>query len=353
MPIRVRRAAGLTALGTSLGAWLFGSGPEAYAHGIGESAAGRTVLEFIPLGMEHMLLGWDHLVFIAGVLLLSDGLRTAAKLITLFVAGHSLTLLVATLAGWQIDATLVDVVIALSLVYVGIEGLSEKQKADWRRIGAIVFAFGLVHGLGLSTRLQDLDIPEDNLLWRVLSFNLGVEIGQLSALALFVAIGIWFDAHSRDDEQRLRVTRAGFFTVLAAGLIGAAVLSFPGEDQGDSGTAAEGCSEEQTEPPPFVAGAGHPDKNFYSPREDAPEADLDHVIGDGLVVVRYRNDLAEPDVRRLSHIVAAEQFVIAAPDTELAGDLRATTFETTLVCESFNQDELAGFIDDWLAQFAS
>ena len=74
------------------------------------------MLEFVPLGIEHMLLGWDHLLFITGVVVLSGNLRRAAKLITLFVAVHSLTLLVATLAGWKLDATLVDVVIALSLV---------------------------------------------------------------------------------------------------------------------------------------------------------------------------------------------------------------------------------------------
>jgi len=98
----------------------------ANAHGIGEDAAGRSTIEYIPLGMEHMLLGWDHLVFIAGVLLLATGLKEAAKLISLFVLGHSITLIAATLAGWQLDATAVDVVIALSLVYVGVQGMAGK-----------------------------------------------------------------------------------------------------------------------------------------------------------------------------------------------------------------------------------
>jgi len=83
--------------------------------------------------------------------------------ISVCVAGHSLTLLAATLAGWQISATLVDVVIALSVVFVGVMGVRQGPR-DWRLIGAAVFGFGLIHGLGLSTRLQHLGLPEDGLL---------------------------------------------------------------------------------------------------------------------------------------------------------------------------------------------
>jgi hypothetical protein len=104
------------------------------------------------------------------------------------VAGHSITLLIATLAGWQLDPTLVDVVIALSVVYVGVRGVAGGP-ANLRRDGAIVFAFGLVHGLGLSTRLQDLGLPDDGLAVRVLLFNVGVEIGQLTAIAIIVGLG--------------------------------------------------------------------------------------------------------------------------------------------------------------------
>ncbi|WP_309235798.1 HupE/UreJ family protein [Amycolatopsis sp. SID8362] len=144
------------------------SPPAASAHGISGSAADKNTLEFIPLGIEHMLLGWDHLLFIAGIVLLAGELRRAAKLISVFVLGHSTTLIAGTLAGWRVDATVVDIVIALSLVFVGVVG--------WFGLG--VFAFGLVHGLGLSTRLQDLGLPEDGLFGRVIAFNVGVEIGQ-------------------------------------------------------------------------------------------------------------------------------------------------------------------------------
>ena len=83
----------------------------------------RPVLEYVWIGFWHMVGGWDHLLFILGVVLIAGAIKPAAKLISLFVLGHSLTLIVATVAGWQVDATVVDVVIALSLVYVGVQGL--------------------------------------------------------------------------------------------------------------------------------------------------------------------------------------------------------------------------------------
>src|ERR687893_886488 len=96
----------------------------AWAHALfGDNDPNRPLIEYIPLGFWHMVAGWDHLLFITGVVLLAGNVRTAAKLITLFVAGHSLTLLVATLAGWQLNATAVDIVIAASLVFIAIVGL--------------------------------------------------------------------------------------------------------------------------------------------------------------------------------------------------------------------------------------
>ena len=111
------------------------------AHGIGDSAGDKSVLQFVPLGIEHMLLDWDHLLFILGVVLLSGNLGRAAKLISVFVVGHSLTLLIATIAGWQLNATFVDVVIALSLVYVGIQGIRATRGAEDRG-GPPIFAAG-------------------------------------------------------------------------------------------------------------------------------------------------------------------------------------------------------------------
>jgi len=162
----------------------------ALAHGLsGGYDPSRPVPDCLWLGFCHMVAGWDHLLFIAGVVLLSETVRTAAKLISLFALGHSLTLLTATLAGWRLDPTFVDAVIALSLVYVGVQGLRGRPE-NARVLAAIVFGFGLVHGLGLSTRLQDLGLPDGGLVIRVVLFNVGVEVGQHVALAVVVGVGM-------------------------------------------------------------------------------------------------------------------------------------------------------------------
>src|SRR5215216_5008006 len=185
----------------------------------------RPLLEYVWIGFWHMVGGWDHLLFILGVVLLAGSWRSAAKLISLFVAGHSLTLLVATLAGWKLNPTLVDVLIALSLVYVGVQGLRGRPERLWV-MGAIVFAFGLAHGLGLSTRLQDLGLPEDGVVVRVLVFNAGVEIGQLTALAVIVGLGT-FAVHRL--ALRPREARLAYGMRVATGLLAAAVMSFPSQ----------------------------------------------------------------------------------------------------------------------------
>lgn len=192
----------------------------AQAHGIADSAKDKSVGEFVPLGIEHMLTGLDHLLFIAGVVLLAGTAGRAAKLISRFVLGHSITLLVATLSGWQINATFVDVVIALSVAYVGILNLRSGEP-DWRLVGTAVFAFGLVHGLGLSTRLQHLGLPEDGLFWRVIAFNVGVEIGQLIAIAAVVALG----ALVLRRIPRRRLQRAGALAITASGTLAALGLT--------------------------------------------------------------------------------------------------------------------------------
>lgn len=323
---------------------------DAAAHGIGDSTAGRTILEFIPLGIEHMLLGWDHLLFIAGVVLLAGSVGRAAKLISLFVAGHSLTLIVATLAGWQVDATLVDAAIALSVAYVGVQGLRGRP-TRWAAVGAIVFGFGLVHGLGLSTRLQDLGIPDDDLLWRVLAFNLGVEIGQLWALGVIFGLGLLI---RRSFEPNPEHVRLAFALLMATGLIAAAVLSFPSEEQldGSSAIAAKaGCDESPAEPPSVSAAGGHPAKQFFGPNEAIPEEDLDHVIGDGYVIVRYGADLPASDRAEISRwLTETGGLIVAAPDPELRRGLTATTASTRLACESFDLAVVSDFNERWVAE---
>jgi hydrogenase/urease accessory protein HupE len=196
-----------------------------FAHALfADNNPNRPVLEYVWIGFLHMVGGWDHLLFIAGVVLLAGGLRTAAKLVSVFVAGHSLTLLIATLAGWQLNAELVDAVIALSLVYVGVLGLRRGRTGnDLQLVAAGVFAFGLVHGLGLSTRLQHLGLPEEGLVERIVLFNVGVEIGQVSALAAMVGIGTLIARRLPNPRELRRYT---FGALTASGLLAAATL-FP------------------------------------------------------------------------------------------------------------------------------
>src|SRR5829696_2686303 len=260
-------------LGVSMSLLLPAAG---FAHALfGDSDPNRPVASYLWLGFLHMVGGWDHLLFISGVVLLAGGLRPAAKLISLFVAGHSLTLLVATLAGWKVNAT-----------YVGVQGLRGRPQ-DLRLVGAPVFAFGLVHGLGLSTRLQDLGLPDGGLVVRIVLFNIGVELGQLLALAVMVGIGVLVVRRLRQPAD---ARRPAFAMLTVAGLVAAAVISFPA---GEAETVARGsaCVERQVQPPQSLAG-GHPPKRFYGPSESAPAQDLAHVVGDGIVVVRYRPDLA-------------------------------------------------------------
>ena len=319
-----------------------------FAHGLaGGYDPGRAVIDYVWLGFWHMLAGWDHLLFIAGVLLLAGNVRTAAKLISLFVLGHSITLLTATLAGWRLDPALVDAVIALSLVWVGVQGIRGRP-ADLRVAGAIVLAFGLVHGLGLSTRLQDLGLPDSGVAVRVILFNVGVEIGQLVALTIMVGVGTLL---ARRLSRRGEVTRYAFTALAVAGLIAAAAISFQGgEDQAAQVAQRGTCIERTSAMPPFMGG-DHPAKSFYGPGETAPVEDLTHVLGDGLVIVRYRPDLARQHVAALERFTRSgrQRYVIAAPDPDLRQPLRALTAERALSCRTVDTTALGRFRDEWLA----
>jgi len=189
-----------------------------------------------------MLAGWDHLLFVGGILLLAAEMRRAAKLISLFALGHSVTLFTATVADWHVNPVLVDIVVALSLVFVGVIGLRGRPK-KWAWFAAAVFAFGLVHGLGLSTRLQEVGLPAEGMIPRVLAFNVGVEIGQLLAVVAMFMIGDVLRHH----VPRLRDVRLSHATLIAAGVVAAAVLAISsGPDGLRPVQAATGQSEAVT-----------------------------------------------------------------------------------------------------------
>lgn len=135
-----------------------------------------------------MVSGYDHLLYLAGVIFFLFRLREVAVFVSLFALGHSITLLTGALAGWQVNPNLVDAVIGLSVAYKAFENLGGFKAffRVWLDTRAAVFIFGLAHGLGLSAKLQDLHIDQEGLVANMISFNIGVEAGQLIALYFLV-----------------------------------------------------------------------------------------------------------------------------------------------------------------------
>lgn len=150
---------------------------------------GVAVGPFVYLGAKHMVTGYDHLLFLVGVVFFLYRLQDVLLYVSLFTLGHSLTLIGGVLGGVAIDPFLVDAVIGLSVVYKGFENIG-----GFRALGLApdtrwaVLIFGLFHGLGLATRLQDIAVPGEGLLANLLSFNLGVEAGQALALCVVLAL---------------------------------------------------------------------------------------------------------------------------------------------------------------------
>ena len=168
---------------------------QALGHGMSE-AEKQTIIEggnlhYIWIGATHMLSGYDHLAFVFGIIFFLTQFKEIVKYITVFTVGHSITLIIATFSAIQVDYFLVDAVIALSVCYVAFHNLDGFKK--WLNVKApnmivMIFSLGLIHGLGLSTRLQQLPLSEDYLLMNIISFNVGIEIGQISALAVMLIL---------------------------------------------------------------------------------------------------------------------------------------------------------------------
>lgn len=148
------------------------------------------LLAYIQVGATHMLTGYDHLLFLAGVIFYLSGFKDILKFITVFTIGHCITLVGATYAGITANEHLVDAVIALSVLYKGFENLGgfEKLKVKSPHLLLMVGLFGLIHGFGLSARLQSFDMGYEQFLAKILCFNIGVEIGQVLALIPIIFI---------------------------------------------------------------------------------------------------------------------------------------------------------------------
>ncbi len=187
----------MKAICLSLLSFLFGS--NAFAHSMSEADKATALeagnWEYLELGASHMITGYDHLLFLIGVIFFLTRFKDIVKFVTAFTIGHSITLIFATLYHIQANYFLVDAVIALTVMYKGFDNLDGfKKYLDVKapNLAWMVFAFGLVHGFGLSTRLQMLPLAEEGLVLRILSFNLGVELGQIAALSIMLfALSGW------------------------------------------------------------------------------------------------------------------------------------------------------------------
>src|SRR5947207_9180368 len=145
-----------------------------------QSNTGSAIGPFLYLGAKHMVTGYDHLLFLLGVIFFLYKLTDIVRYVTLFTIGHSLTLLVGVLGGFHANPYIIDAIIGLSVVYKAFDNMGGFQRLlgfqpDTR---AAVLVFGLFHGFGLATKLQELALDKNGLVANIVSFNVGVEIGQ-------------------------------------------------------------------------------------------------------------------------------------------------------------------------------
>lgn len=168
---------------------------------------------FIPSGIEHILIGPDHILFLVGLLLLGGSWKALVRIVTAFTIGHSITLSLAALEIVMPPARLVEPAIALSIVFVGADNLVRGTGRDVRAWIALVF--GLVHGFGFASVLREFGLPREALGWSLFSFNVGVEIGQLSIV--LVVASLLAAVRRRSEPLGMQVARAGSLVVIVAG----------------------------------------------------------------------------------------------------------------------------------------
>jgi hydrogenase/urease accessory protein HupE len=168
---------------------------------------------FVRSGIQHILIGPDHLLFLVGLLLLGGSIRQLAIVVSAFTVAHSITLTLAALNMVNPPARIIEPAIALSIVYVGADNLMVRDGRDLR--AWIAFAFGFIHGFGFANVLREMDLPRTALGWSLFSFNLGVEIGQL--IVVVAVASILSALRSRSEVAGRRLAFAGSIAVIAAG----------------------------------------------------------------------------------------------------------------------------------------
>ncbi|OAO04852.1 hypothetical protein A8B75_06840 [Sphingomonadales bacterium EhC05] len=197
---------------------------EAWAHNVAEGdkgyiqeSSGVLFWPFVYLGAKHMVTGYDHLLFLFGVIFFLYRMKDIGIYVTLFAIGHSTTLLFGVLTGISANAYIIDAIIGLSVVYKALDNLGAFQR--WfgfqPNTKAATLIFGFFHGFGLATKILEFEIAEDGLIVNLIAFNIGVELGQLLALAaILILMGFW-----RKTESFMRHAFAANTVLMAAGFM--------------------------------------------------------------------------------------------------------------------------------------
>lgn len=182
--------------------------------GHGELGGWQTFVEYIPVGFDHILpKGLDHILFVLGLFFLSTRFGPLIWQVSAFTVAHTVTLALGALGVVSIPGTIVEPLIAASIVFVAVENLFAKGLNPWRPV--VIFGFGLLHGLGFASVLGEFGLPTGQFIPALIGFNVGVEIGQLTVIALaFLAVGFWF---GQKDWYRARISMPASAVIAAVG----------------------------------------------------------------------------------------------------------------------------------------
>ncbi|MFN0107941.1 MAG: HupE/UreJ family protein [Blastocatellia bacterium] len=199
-------------------------GVTAYAHGVAEGDKGYIqeitgvhIVPFIYLGAKHMFTGYDHILFLLAVIFFLYKLKDIAVYVSLFAVGHSTTMLLGVYFSTGVNGYLIDAIIGLSVAYKALDnlGMFKRWFGFQPNTKVATLIFGLFHGLGLATKIQDYEVSKNGLLANLLAFNVGVEIGQLLALAaILIVMGYW-----RRSNSFYRYATMANVAIFLAGLV--------------------------------------------------------------------------------------------------------------------------------------
>jgi len=207
-----------------IGLLLLGTSIDGLAHGVDDNTRvfleeneGVQFIPFIYIGAKHMFTGYDHILFLVGVIFFLYRSRDVLLYVSMFTLGHSVTLLWGVLGDIQVNPYLIDAIIGFSVVYKGFDNLGGLKRLLGKQPSTkvAVLIFGLFHGFGLATKLQEFELASDGLVANMIAFNIGVELGQFMALA-FIVIAINFWRKSASFQRFTTITNT---MLMSAGLM--------------------------------------------------------------------------------------------------------------------------------------